>query len=256
MPRLVVFPYKMSSQGARNIAKATGSFRVFPTGKYRPRPWDVILNWGNGTMPAWFGKAVAAGSRWLNPPEKVGLAVNKKKAFAHLIAKEVRCPEATTVSSVAAQWLSEGTTVVGRKTLTGTRGQGIVLMSSPEEFQACPLYTKYKPKKAEFRVHVCNGVVFDAQQKKRRKGAESNSKIRTEENGWVFCREGITVPDDVKEQARLAVLALGLDFGGVDVIWNEHEGKAYVLEVNTAPGLEGTTVSRYVSAIQQALNNN
>ena len=38
----------------------------------------------------------------------------------------------------------------------------------------------------------------------------------------------------------------GLTFGSVDVIYNEHRDKAYVLEVNTASGLSGETVDDYV----------
>jgi len=48
--------------------------------------------------------------------------------------------------------------------------------------------------------------------------------------------------------ALAAVSALGLDFGAVDIIYNEHENQYYVLEVNTAPGLEGTTVEKYAEA--------
>ena len=44
-------------------------------------------------------------------------------------------------------------------------------------------------------------------------------------------------------EATKAVAALGLDFGAVDVIYNEKYGRAYVLEVNTAPGLgEGIAI--------------
>jgi D-alanine-D-alanine ligase-like ATP-grasp enzyme len=44
-----------------------------------------------------------------------------------------------------------------------------------------------------------------------------------------------------------------LDFGAVDVIYNRAQDKAYVLEVNTAPGLEGSTLDNYVEAIQKVL---
>jgi D-alanine-D-alanine ligase-like ATP-grasp enzyme len=42
-----------------------------------------------------------------------------------------------------------------------------------------------------------------------------------------------------------------LDFGAVDVIWNEKQQRAYVLEVNTAPGLEGQTVDDYARGIKE-----
>ncbi|MNY63636.1 hypothetical protein D3C86_2006230 [compost metagenome] len=48
----------------------------------------------------------------------------------------------------------------------------------------------------------------------------------------------------------LAVNAIGLTFGAVDVIWNEYRHQAYVLEVNTAPGLTGTTLEKYAEAFR------
>lgn len=44
-----------------------------------------------------------------------------------------------------------------------------------------------------------------------------------------------TVPDDVSACARQACQALGLRYGGVDIILTDRQ--AYVLEVNSAPGL-------------------
>ena len=75
-------------------------------------------------------------------------------------------------------------------------------------------------------------------------GGESNPLIKNLDNGWVFCRTGISLPDDARNQAIAAVRSLGLDFGAVDVLYREREDKAFVLEVNTAPGLEGTTLER------------
>ena len=56
-------------------------------------------------------------------------------------------------------------------------------------------------------------------------------------------------PEGIVEQAKRSVIEAGLDFGAVDVIYNVHHKKAYVLEVNTAPGLEGTTLEVYARAI-------
>ena len=52
------------------------------------------------------------------------------------------------------------------------------------------------------------------------------------------------VPAEAKTQAQNAVEALGLDFGAVDIILGKN-GIWYVLEVNTACGLEGTTLEKY-----------
>ncbi len=67
---------------------------------------------------------------------------------------------------------------------------------------------------------------------------------------FVFARGGVEAPEDVKTQAIEAIRALGLAFGAVDVIWNEKQQKAYVLEVNTAPGLCGQTLEDYANAMQ------
>ena len=39
----------------------------------------------------------------------------------------------------------------------------------------------------------------------------------------------------------------------VDIIYNAKEDKCYCLEVNTAPGIEGTTCVSYATAILQGM---
>jgi glutathione synthase/RimK-type ligase-like ATP-grasp enzyme len=145
---------------------------------------------------------------------------------------------------------------VARTKLTGFGGEGIILFDPKEELPPdAPLYVQYKKKKKEFRVHVFKGEVIDITQKKKRKDfdGEINTKIRNYANGWVYCREDIEEPDDLRLQATLAVGALGLDFGAVDCIWNEKENKTYILEANTAPGMEGQTIEAYKNAILKSL---
>jgi hypothetical protein len=65
----------------------------------------------------------------------------------------------------------------------------------------------------------------------------------------VFARTDIMDSPEVRELAARAVSALGLDFGAVDIAYCE--GLPYVLEVNTAPGLHGTTLVKYVNAFRR-----
>jgi glutathione synthase/RimK-type ligase-like ATP-grasp enzyme len=42
---------------------------------------------------------------------------------------------------------------------------------------------------------------------------------------------------------------MGLDFGAVDIGHRLIDNQFFVFEVNTAPGLEGTTLDKYAKAI-------
>ena len=116
------------------------------------------------------------------------------------------------------------------------------------------MYTKYIRKQKEFRVHVFSSKILDIQEKRRSSSVDDHHPyIRNHTNGYVFCRGDINEPDDLRGVAISAVDALGLDFGAVDVVWNEAQDKCYVLEVNTACGLEGSTVNKYVNAIKEVV---
>lgn len=208
---------------------------------FNPSAFDRVINWGNSKFPLWPLNYTA-----FNDPTDVMYSVNKLEAFKRFKQCGVSHPEwATTQDEVPA----DNSLWMARRNLTGFGGDGIILFNSDEFPPAAPLYVKYKKKKSEFRVHVFNREVIDVQQKKKRKGFEErDNQIRNYANGWVYCRDGIEVPAMVTSEAIKAVNCLGLCFGAADVIWNDKEQRAYVLEVNTAPGLEGTTLENYANA--------
>lgn len=225
--------------------------------RFKPRPTDVIINWGNSKAPEFY-KSLLEWEQHFNDIEPVAIAVNKLKTFQALEGK-CNILQWTTDPDVAHEWWTEGKEFVARYLLSCYGGKGITLFNketrSPLTLPYAPLYVQYKKKKKEFRVHVFKGEVIDVTQKKKRKDFEGevNTKIRNYANGWVYCREDIEEPDDLRLQATLAIGALGLDFGAIDIIWNEKENKSYVLEINTAPGLEGTTIEVYKNAILKEL---
>lgn len=63
----------------------------------------------------------------------------------------------------------------------------------------------------------------------------------------------VSIPDNVIELGISAVQALGLRLGAVDIIVKDDT--PYVLEVNSAPGLAGTTTQLVGEAIQQWIND-
>lgn len=202
---------------------------------------------------------------YVNFPGAVFRARDKVVAFAAFDRANVPTLEWTVDPAVAQQWWKEGADVVVRGTTTGQAGAGIRLVTQNDaigdvehstlaEWPVAPLYTKYAKKRTEYRLHVWGKDLLDIQEKRKRSGSDANSMIRSWDNGWVFCREGVVCPEEVSHAAVAAVAALGLDFGAVDVGWNEHYKRPYVYEVNTAPGLEGTTLERYVNKIKEIAN--
>ena len=257
MSRLVFYPYKMGSQSCKAIVdafKAQGQevLKVYPDRKYRPRDSDFIINWGNSTAPVW-------GSSDLNHEISVGKATNKLTCLKQLTRAGVPVPYFfDNRNSVLQYWDILGTEDIpmfARTILTGHSGEGIVIARNPSELVEAPLYTAGFHKTHEYRVHVFNGEVLDFQEKKKRNGTggRESSMIWNADNDYVFCREGVEVPEYVQEVAIKAVEALNLNFGAVDIGWKEGRGECVVFEVNTAPGLTGTTLQKYVEKIQTYL---
>lgn len=256
---IIIHPYKMYSKGAKDLKQiiASNSFpikRVKPNGKYTPNKNDLVINWGNREKPKW---DISIPKLILNNYDKVSIAVNKLKTFEKLKEKEVPIPRFTESLEEALSWKTH---LIFRKMLESRSGKGAIFIdiendSYEEKLPGTKLFVEYIKKYYEYRVHVFNNKIIDIQQKRKRKGAEADYRIRSHSNGWVFTREDIFFPIKVEDAAKAAIKALELDFGAVDVIYNKKRQQAYVLEVNTAPGLVGTTLTKYSEAIIEYYRN-
>ena len=103
----------------------------------------------------------------------------------------------------------------------------------------------------EYRVHSFLGRSIRAGIKAPREGfANPHAWIRSWDGGWRILYDGVSLEGrgQIRTLAHQACAALGLDFGAVD-IGERADGTYIVLEVNQAPGLDGGTVDRYVTAI-------
>lgn len=246
MGRIVLFPYKLASASSRSIANALkrngkDAIRVYPDRSYRPRPDDIIINWGNSHEPVW----KYSPEQMCNLPASVGVAVNKLETLKALKEWGVRTVPWTQNKDEARAW----GLVCERHTLTGHSGEGI-RVSTPDMIQNAPLYTEMLVPCDEYRVHVFNGQIIDYSKKVKEVNGEFVSApeelIKNKEHDWYFLRD-VAPRDSVQEAARTAVEALGLDFGAVDII--RYKKKAYVLEVGTAAGLSPVGVEAYTNAI-------
>ncbi len=241
-----LYAYNPKSKSAKALALGLGIRRLRHNG---PKIVDKILNWGSSAINRNVGAII------INKPEAIKTASNKLHSFNSLNG-HVDIPQFTTSLDEANKWLAKGVTVVCRHKLTGHSGEGIEIIK-PKADKPIPeakLYVKYIPKAEEYRIHVIHDNAFFVQRKARTKDVPDdkvNWQVRNHANGFIYAHKDVEVPEEVRVMAVKAVKALGLDFGAVDIIYNEKKNKYFVLEINTAPGLYGTTLEKYVEIFQK-----
>jgi hypothetical protein len=260
--RVVFSPYKgglgglrrlraeLNAQGVRTkVLKPAKSQHVHQDG-------DVYMNWGNSRPPL---NGSIPSALQINRSESISYVTNKSSAFDHFHANSVPIPDfyRQVITCVSENNLHTGDNqdkvFVLRHKLTGHSAEGVEIINGSElwqrhrEFENVRLVTDYIPKKHEYRLHVFRGKVLLIQQKKRRTDVPDEDvdwKIRNYDNGFIYAIDDIVTPDQkVIDAAISACNAVALDYGAVDVIWNQKREKAYVLEINTAPGIVSDTLA-------------
>lgn len=214
----------------------------------------TVINWGSS-----IGHSSFVSGTYLNDPSRIK-NTDKLRFFRYisevnedLRSEVISIPQWTTSRDSASQW----ETIVARSITNGHSGLGITICKPDQLLSGnihAPLYVKYIKKDAEFRVHVVRGQVIDIQRKVRDPDREpTNWQVRSHENGFIYVRQDVTLTPEMERQAKLALEITGLDFGAVDIIYNRRQDKYFVLEVNSAPGLEGTTLEKYAAALGSLL---
>lgn len=119
----------------------------------------------------------------------------------------------------------------------------------------------------EYRIHSFNGKSIRAGKKIVREGftlvekeadwkPDSNLAhpwVRSFDGGWRINYDGFKSSAAMRDAANKALAALKLNFGAVDLGVDE-KGNIKVIEVNTAPGIEGNSVKVYAEAILGWIN--
>lgn len=229
------------SNSAKLLSRVAG-FRRLRLGNL-VKPGDAVVNWGSSKTDR---------PDVINSAYAVRVAANKHLTFSVLSGAQVPVVPWTANVAVAREWQAKGSTVVVRKTLTGHSGDGILIVGPDggELPPDAPLYTKYIFKVKEYRVHATRLGAFDVQQKVRDpERVPLTWKVRSHANGFIFQRKNIGRAADLHELGVMAVRAIGLDFGAVDII-EDKNGELFVLEVNTSPGLEGASTELYADALR------
>jgi carbamoylphosphate synthase large subunit len=244
---VIIYPYKMGSTSAKELAGELGCRRVYPNRKYRYKDDHLIVNWGCSEYPEWDYDP----THMLNDPDAVAIASNKLLTLEALFDSDVPTLNFLTEYEDAKEYFNQDHStgrLYCRTLLRSHSGKGIVVATNADEVVDAPLYTEgvvgYRD---EYRVHVFGEYAIDVQMKRKKISADPNVLVRNHDNGYVYCREDI--PDleyKAREDAVRAVAALGLDFGAVDmIVMRDAPDKYYIIEVNTAPGLVGSTLLMY-----------
>ena len=136
------------------------------------------------------------------------------------------------------------------RSLHHTRGNDIILYrTQPRILGLHPhwehdFYTQLVPKQREFRIWAYRRKVIGCYEKILAYPNKLGRRGRIREvwnwrNGYAYTfRRPEEIPGDIRKLAWSAVDGVGLDFGAVDLIV-DRDGRGYVLEINTAPGVEG-----------------
>jgi hypothetical protein len=243
-----IYPYRTGSRSASSLASALGG-RVLlrENSRYRYREGDTVINWGSSNPPS-FCTMNSNG-------EEIGNVSNKLSFFRRMAGSGL----------LPRFWEDRGDIpddafpVVCRTLLTGSSGRGIHIADDREGLVDASLYVEYKKKREEYRIHLGRkgGAVqtIAIQKKATRTGEEPlDWRVRSHGNGFIFVRNGFDLPDCCFTAASECFSEFDLDFGAIDVIYNERSDRAYVLEINSAPGLQGQTIQDYYNFFKGDLN--
>ena len=200
----------------------------------------------------WRGPAVKPHRTHLRYGDQKG----KIEQYCWFAAQHLPALEYTESITKAKEW-AQTQAVVCRKLTHASEGKGIVIAETPEAVVPAPVYTLYRKKKREFRVHIFKDQVVHVLEKRRSSNYEgtTDTKVRNTANGYVFCSENVVEPEGIRELALKASKVTQSDFKGVDIGWNEKKQELFVIEVNSAPGIEGSNVERYVTTILETVQH-
>ena len=181
-----------------------------------------------------------------------GKSVSKLVQYQYFKDKGINHPEWSINIEDALKWQKEGDVVIVRTKVKGQCGSGIVIVEPGMEMPDGKVFTRYIKKKREFRVNLFKHKLVNVREKVR-VSSEGSSYIRNRENGYSTVKCKVPPPDGVVELAITAAAVSDSDFIGVDIGYNQHYNKLFVLEVNSGPAIEGSSVDEFVQQILKVI---
>lgn len=191
------------------------------------------INWGAASVDTVLNRDISS-------------VTNKRKMRMEFQLQDVPMPYLYTDHQAHSKAL-QGKRLVGRPD-THTKGRGFWRVNSNESFmralrgtrrkKAATHFMEFVEAEREYRVHIFNG-----------------KSIRISEKGFTdgsrkeyITRKPTHDVRHVREAAKRAVGAVGLNFGAVDILARgDANQEVFVLEVNSAPGLGGSMPALYAN---------
>lgn len=256
---MIINPYKNGSRGAKEIKNALRArgVKVWTLQKPPAHRKHLIINWGNSEFQYPTEQLTV-----VNDPFQTYSMSNKVNFFENTLhSKDVL--EWTRSREKALEW---GGIVFARTKVEASGGRGIIVWEpGADDLPLAPLYTKYVPKTHEYRLHMARRLkgkgftVMLAQRKVFVKTPQRPSptdwKVRSHDNGFIFQTHPThdNIPSKVMAAAGRVMSEhfSGLHFAALDVMYHDGRDKAWVIEGNTAPGLENASISIYADYFEQ-----
>lgn len=193
-------------------------------------PFDVGVSWGcsyQGQKP------------WLNGGVN---RFNKFNCFKEFEKAGVLCPTTFPINEGIHRLDFNGPWLARR--IKHSKGKDIKICTSKEERMRVynrgkhDFFSIFIPTKTEYRVWVFKDKAFAIQEKVYKGEGEYKGFLRNNRFGFMFeKRDNLRGLNALEVPCILAVGALGMDFGAVDILQGKDE-KYYVLEVNSMPQID------------------
>lgn len=218
---------------------------------------NIVIRWGNRIEAQTNNQTVV-----YNKSENVKKATDKKLTRQILLENKVRIPRMFSDQDYLANTLTFP--IIARPSIHA-KGKNFVIIKNKEDFiihykkydALGWYYSEFIDKEREFRVHCAHGKILAVMEKPKGEGIAWNRAVvgepfvKVKQEDYIFT---------VCFQALKATKALGLDFGGVDVLlkYKKDRPEAYVLEINTSPTLNSSdwVSSQYAKYFDLLARNN
>lgn len=186
-----------------------------------------------------------------------GCGVDKITQYKYFTENNIPSVDFTEDLGEALEWFLQGHTVMARTKTKGQTGSGIFvclpLVDAFDFAEPVKVFTKYISHKREFRVNLFKHKLVNVREKKKKKGfVGGDFHIRNLANGYTTAKCS-SYPHQIVELAEKASLCSESDFIGVDIGYNELKDFAFVLEVNSGPSIEGSSVQDFIKAIKNEM---